>query len=387
MDLIVVFFYAVLLIYVFKLAFRVALSLVYTLRKVSDSQTHPLISVIVPGYNEEVTIAGCIQSLSSLDYPNYEVIIVDDGSTDKTLEIARSLETEKIRVVHQQNRGKATALNTGIQLSKGEIVVTVDADTTIQRDALTKVANRFARNPRLGAVAGNIKVEQGPGLLNALQSTEYTVGINLIRKAESMLRSVMIVPGPIAAMRREAIQSVGLFSDDTFAEDFDATMKLSKAGYGVEYEENALAYTDVPKNVEDLMKQRRRWYRGMIQVLDKHKDMFLRQKYGYTGILGVPNLWFETTSPIINLSLILLALLSGFYQGDASITLTGLATYIGVDLVVGLYALSLDPIKKPREFLTLPLLSFYNVFLDGIRLMSFTEEILNLKMAWEKPKR
>jgi cellulose synthase/poly-beta-1,6-N-acetylglucosamine synthase-like glycosyltransferase len=204
MDLIVVFFYAVLLIYVFKLAFRVALSLVYTLRKVSDSQTHPLISVIVPGYNEEVTIAGCIQSLSSLDYPNYEVIIVDDGSTDKTLEIARSLETEKIRVVHQQNRGKANALNTGIQLSKGEIVVTVDADTTIQRDALTKVANRFARNPRLGAVAGNIKVEQGPGLLNALQSTEYTVGINLIRKAESMLRSVMIVPGPIAAMRKRS---------------------------------------------------------------------------------------------------------------------------------------------------------------------------------------
>jgi poly-beta-1,6 N-acetyl-D-glucosamine synthase len=346
-----------------------------------------MISVIVPSYNEEVTIADCIQSLSSLDYPNYEVIIIDDGSTDKTLEIAKSLETPKIRVVHQENRGKANALNTGIQLSESEIIVTVDADTTIRRDALTRVAGRFARNPRLGAVAGNIKVEQGSGLLNALQSMEYTVGINLIRKAESMLRSVMIVPGPIAAMRREAIQSVGLFSDDTFAEDFDATMKLSKAGYGVEYEENALAYTDVPKSLEDLMKQRRRWYRGMIQVLDKHRDMFLRPRYGFAGVLGVPNLWFETTSPIINLALILLALLSGLYLGEASVTLIGLATYLGMDMFVGLYALSLDPVKKPRDFLTLPLLPFYNIFLDGVRLMSFTEEILNLKMAWEKPKR
>jgi poly-beta-1,6 N-acetyl-D-glucosamine synthase len=387
MDLIIVFFYAMLLIYVFKLAFRVTLSLVYSLRKVEDSQVHPMISVIVPSYNEEVTIADCIQSLSSLDYPNYEVIIVDDGSTDKTLEIAKSLETPKIRVVHQENRGKANALNTGIQLSESEIIVTVDADTTIRRDGLARVAGRFARNPRLGAVAGNIKVEQGSGLLNALQSMEYTVGINLIRKAESMLRSVMIVPGPIAAMRREAIQSVGLFSDDTFAEDFDATMKLSKAGYGVEYEENALAYTDVPKSLEDLMKQRRRWYRGMIQVLDKHRDMFLRPRYGFAGVLGVPNLWFETTSPILNLALILLALLSGLYLGEASVTLIGLATYLGMDMFVGLYALSLDPVKKTRDFLTLPLLPFYNIFLDGVRLMSFTEEILNLKMAWEKPKR
>ena len=387
MDLIVVFFYAVLLIYVFKLVFRITLSLVYSLRKVGDSQEYPMISVIVPSYNEEITIESCIQSLSTLNYPNYEVIIVDDGSTDKTLNIARSLETQKVRVVHQENRGKANALNTGIQLSEGEIVVTVDADTTIQPDALVRVARRFTRNPQLGAVAGNIKVESGPGLLNALQSTEYTVGINLIRKAESMLRSVMIVPGPIAAMRREAIQSVGLFSDDTFAEDFDATMKLSKAGYGVEYEENALAYTDVPKSLEDLMKQRRRWYRGMIQVLDKHRDMFLRPRYGFAGVLGVPNLWFETTTPIINLSLILLTLLSGLYLGETSVTLIGLATYLGMDVIVGLYALSLDPVKKFRDFLTLPLLSFYSIFLDGVRLMSFTEEILNIKMVWEKPKR
>ena len=326
MDLIVVFFYAVLLLYVFKLAFRVALSLVYSLGKMGGSSTYPMISVIVPSYNEEVTIASCIHSLSTLDYPNYEVIIVDDGSTDKTLEIARSLETGRIRVVHQENRGKANALNAGIVLSEGEIVLTVDADTTIRRDALASIAHRFARNPRLGAVAGNIKVTPGPGLLNALQSMEYTVGINLVRKAESVLRSVMIVPGPIAAMRRDAIQGVGLFSDDTFAEDFDATMKLSKAGYGVEYEENALAYTDVPKSLEDLIKQRRRWYRGMIQVLDKHRGMFMRPRYGFAGVIGVPNLWFETTSPIINLSLILLTLLSGLYMGEATLTLIGLAT-------------------------------------------------------------
>jgi len=388
LNIIDVFLYVVLTIFTFKLVVHVVLSIGYRFKKTENESTGGwTISIVVPAYDEEITIAKCIESLLNLDYPEYDVIVVDDGSTDRTFEIAKRFETSKVRVIHQENQGKANALNNGILLSKGDIVVTVDADTEMRRDSLMMIARRFAFDHRLGAVAGNIKVNPAPGLMNALQATEYTVGINMIRKSQSMLGCVMIVPGPIAAIKREAVQQVGLFSDDSFAEDFDVTMKLLKVGYRVEYEENAIAYTDAPKNLEDFMKQRRRWYRGMIQVLAKHRGMFMNPKYGFVGFVSIPNLWFETVSPIINLALILLAFLSGFYMGGSSITLVGLITYLGLDTAVGIFALSLDPVKRLRDFLAVSLLSFYNIFLDGVRLMSFTEETSSIEMVWEKPRR
>lgn len=274
MSLILCFFYAVLAIAVFRLSTWLFLSLSYNLRdRVEASRFSPNISIIVPAYNEEVTIKSCIQSLLELDYPDYEIIVVDDGSTDKTFEEAKKFEGSGVKVIHQENQGKANALNYGIHLSKGEIVVAVDADTKLHRESLKKIANRFVANNRLGAVAGNVKVDPVQGLSNILQATEYTTGINLIRKAQSMLGCVMVVPGPIAALKKEAVERVGFFSDDTFAEDFDVTMEILKKGYQVEYEDGAISYTDAPKNLEDLMKQRRRWYRGIIQVLDKHRDI------------------------------------------------------------------------------------------------------------------
>lgn len=203
MDLIMIFFYAVLTISVFLMIIRVVLSIWYTLHptNVKNDVDYPAISIVVPAYNEEIRIAQCIQSLCELYYPNYEVTVVDDGSTDNTLAIAQSMRSQQITVIHQLNQGKANALNNGIHSSHGEIIVTVDAETTIHPKSLTRIANRFLRNPQLGAVAGNIKVDSEPGLLNALQSTEYTVGINLIRKTQSTLGCVMIVPGPIAALK------------------------------------------------------------------------------------------------------------------------------------------------------------------------------------------
>jgi len=356
-------------------------------RRVKGIRYHPKISIIVPAYNEEVTIKECIRSLLNLDYPNYEIIVIDDGSTDKTLGEAKKFEISGVKVIHQENRGKPNALNNGILSSKGEIAVTVDADTKLHRESLKKIASRFVADRHLGAVAGNVKVDPAPGLLNTLQAAEYTTGINLVRKAQSILGCVMIVPGPIAALKKEAVERVGFFSDDTFAEDFDVTMKILKAGYRVEYEDEAIAYTDAPKNLEDLMKQRRRWYRGMIQVLDKHKDMYLRRKYGFTGIFGVPNLWFDITSSVLNTALILLALLTGVLIGESFISLVGLAIYFCVEIAVGIFAISLDPMPKLREFLAVPLLSFYNVFLDGVRMMTLAEETVDIIMEWEKPRR
>ena len=386
-SLILYLFYGILIITSFRLGTWIIFALGYNLKGNSKNiNSFPLISLIVPAFNEEKTIENSIQSLLELDYPNYEIIMVDDGSTDKTFAQAKKFENSKLRLVHQKNQGKANALNNGIKNSKGEIIVTVDADTILNKDSLRKIAARFAQNNNVGAVAGNVKVVPEKSLLNIIQGAEYTIGINLIRKAQSMLGCVMIVPGPIAALKRDAIEKAGFFSDDTFAEDFDITMKILKQGYKVEYEDKAISYTDAPKNIEDLMKQRRRWYRGLLQVLDKHRNLYFNVKHGFFGTFGVPNLWFDAISPILNVALILFALLAGLF-GSASSSILGLAIIFLVQLVIGIFAVVLDPQPKLRDFLAIPLQIFYNVFLEGIKLMSFTEETINVFMKWEKPER
>ena len=270
--------------------------------------------------------------------------------------------------------GKPNALNTGIAQSSGDIVLTVDADTTLHKDALSKIAVHFAANPKIGAIAGNVKIKNEHSIINVLQSAEYATGINLVRKAQSVLGCVLVVPGPIAAIRRDVIQRSGGFSDETFAEDFDMTLAILKAGYRIEYVEDSLAYTDAPKNTQDLIKQRRRWYRGMIQVLDKYKSMYLNPKYGLAGTVGIPNLWLEAVSPFINLSLLLLILFTWAFTGQAYLTVVGVVVTFLVFLVTNTVVLSLEPGQNKRNYLIIPLLLFYNTFLDGIRLMSLTEE-------------
>lgn len=388
MDIILYFFIAILIIANTKLFAQLTLSITYNLKRKRQYNTATLrISIIVPAYNEEKTITSTIQSLQKLVYPNYEIIVVDDGSTDQTYQKAIKTQNSQTRIIHQQNKGKPNALNTGITQSSGDIILTVDADTTLHKDALTKIANHFANNPKIGAIAGNVKIKREPTFINTLQSAEYATGINLVRKAQSVLGCVLVVPGPIAAIKKEAIQKTGGFSEETFAEDFDITLAILKAGYRIEYEETSIAYTDAPKNIQDLFKQRRRWYRGMIQVLDKYKNMYLNPKYGLAGTIGIPNLWLEAISPFINLSLLLLILLTWAYTGEAYLTVMGILVTVAVFLATNTVILSLEPKPEKRNYLILPLLLCYNTFLDGIRVMSLTEETINIVMEWEKPKR
>ena len=386
MSIILYLFYAIIIISTGRVIVRLFLSIAYNLTRIKkETNIFPKITIIVPAFNEATTITNCIKSLQNLDYPKFEIIVVDDGSNDATYEVAN--QCKGVKVFQQKNQGKPIALNNGISHSSGEIILTVDADTELDRDALKPIANRFACNNKLGAVAGNVKVKREPTLLNTIQSAEYATGINLVRKGQSVLGTVMVVPGPVAALKKEAIEHVGFFSDDTFAEDFDITVKILKKGYEIEYEEASLAYTDTPKSTEDLIKQRRRWYRGMLQVLDKHKGMYFNRKYGIVGIFGIPNLWFDTIAPFLNIGLLLVTLLTWMITGEFYVSLFGIATYLGVSLVLGILGLSLEPKPEKRNYLALPLLLFYNMFLDGIRIMSLTEEMINILMDWEKPKR
>ena len=386
MSVILYLFYAVLIVSTSRILVRLFFSIAYNLKRIKkDANIFPKISIIIPAFNEAKTIKNCIKSLQNLDYPNFEIIVVDDGSNDDTYEVASQSKFAKI--FRQKNQGKPIALNTGIFHSTGEIILTVDADTELDRGALKPIANRFASNKKLGAVAGNVKVKRESTILNIIQSTEYTTGINLVRKGQSVIGTVMVVPGPVAALKKEAIEKAGFFSNDTFAEDFDITVNILKKGYEIEYEEKSLAYTDTPKSTEDLIKQRRRWYRGMLQVLDKHKGMYFNHKYGIAGLFGIPNLWFDTVAPFINIGFLFVTLLTWMITSEFSVSLFWIMAYLGVSLVLGIIGLSLEPKPEKRNYLALPLLLFYNMFLDGIRIMSLTEETINILMDWEKPKR
>lgn len=387
-------FFGMLFILIFRLASFGFLSFVETfLKRKGKIDRFLTMSIIIPAYNEEVTIGSCIKSMLSLNYPCYEVIVIDDGSSDNTFKEASEYLEKGVKVIRQKNSGKPGAVNTGIKNASGEVVITVDADSKLHPDALTWICRRFSSNPRLGAVAGNVKIDRPTGLLKTLQSLEYTMSINLGRKSQSMLHCVMIVPGAIAALKTRVLQEVGYFPTDTFAEDFDITMKILKAGYHVEYESNAIAFTQAPETVEDFLKQRRRWYRGMTQVLSKYQGMYFNPKYGTAGIFGVPYMWLGVSSYLINMFLLFILLVDifsytvNFSTPDLNLLAWGILTYWALTIGISIYAVLIDPMPKLREIIVSPLYLFYNVFIDCIGLMALIEEILNLAMRWEKPKR
>jgi poly-beta-1,6 N-acetyl-D-glucosamine synthase len=395
-------FYGTLFILIFRLISFVSLSFIYTSLEKKDDFISFLykifkkkekndgilkISIIVPAYNEEVTISSCIGSMLSLNYSDYEIIVVDDGSSDNTFKEASKFKGEDVTVIRQNNTGKPGAINTGVKSATGDIIITVDADSKLHPDALKWISRRFAKNHRLGAVAGNVKIDKPRGLLKILQSLEYTTAINLGRKSQSLLHCVMIVPGAIAAMKTDVIREIGYFPTDTFAEDFDVTMKILEAGYHVEYESRAIAFTQAPESIEDLLKQRRRWYRGMTQVLAKYQHMYLRPKYGIAGMLGVPYMWFELGSYLINIVLLFTLITAIILTPEMSTLTSGILIYWALTILVSIYAILIDPMPSFKELIVSPLFLFYNCFLFGIGIMAFIEETLNITMRWEKPKR
>lgn len=388
-------------ILIFRLISFGFLSFIYTffsfistfVKRKGKTDRFPKMSIIIPAYNEEITVASSIKSMLNLNYPDYEVIVVDDGSSDNTFNEAWKYSEKGVKVIRQKNTGKPGAINTGIKNASGEIVITVDADSKLHPDALTWIARRFSGNPRLGAVAGNVKIDKPTGLLKTLQSLEYTTSINLIRKSQSVLHCVMIVPGAIAALKTTVIHEVGYFPSDTFAEDFDITMKILKAGYHVEYESRAIAFTQAPESIEDFLKQRRRWYRGIPQVLSKYQGMYLNPKYGTAGMFGVPLMWLGVSSYLMNMFLLFILLADTFSyivsssSYDLNLLTWGMLVYWALTIGISAYAVLLDPMPKIREIIASPLYLFYNVFIDGVGLMALIEELLSVAMRWEKPKR
>lgn len=267
--------------------------------KFSDERSLPMVSIVVPAFNEGRVIQPALRALIELDYPNFEVIVVDDGSTDDTYEramvVAHESRVVSIRVITKRNAGKAEALNTGMTMARGEFVLNMDGDTKLSRNTLRVCIPHF-ENPAIGAVAGNVKVVNRENIWTNIQSLEYVEGLAMARKAQSFIRSVNIIPGPLGMFRKSVLQQIGGYDHDTFAEDCDLTLKMLMKGWHVAYEPQAIAWVETPSGLLDLLKQRYRWTRGILQATKKHsKALWQPRKSGLNFYI----LWYMLFEGIV----------------------------------------------------------------------------------------
>jgi peptidoglycan-N-acetylglucosamine deacetylase len=264
----------------------------------------PTVAVLVPAYNEEKVIERTVRAVLASDYPGLHVIVIDDGSSDNTLEVAnrafaREQTSGRVLILTKPNSGKAEALNFGLEhIRNAEIFVGIDADTVIAPNAISRLVPHFL-NPKVGAVAGNAKVGNRVNLWTRWQALEYITSQNFERRALNVFGAVSVVPGAIGAWRTSAVREAGGYHTDTVAEDADLTMALLRNGYRVQYEDLALAYTEAPINANGLMRQRFRWSFGILQSVWKHRAVFARK--GTLGWVALPNIViFQILLPLVS---------------------------------------------------------------------------------------
>ena len=311
-------------------------------KKMIDSTVYVVpVTVLIPAYNEEKWIGHCIEAVLEADYPSKEVIVIDDGSTDNTYEIASRYASRGVTVLRKPNGGKASALNYGLLFASGEIVVCVDADSIIGRETLKNIVKPFI-DPHVVGVAGNIKVVNQVNWLTKNQALEYLTQLNIMRRATSFFGAVQVMPGPLAAFRRVQALQIGRYDKETLTEDFDITVKLQKAGGVIQAPSNAFAYTEAPSKLSSLYRQRLRWYRGNTQVLLRHRDALHNPRYGFLNYLIFPLLITQQiVAPILGVLAIPAAILI-ILSGGAAYVVFLLLVFSLLQTLLSFTALALD---------------------------------------------
>jgi peptidoglycan-N-acetylglucosamine deacetylase len=308
-----------------------------------DDAFRPPVSVIIAAYNEEKVIVRTMQSILRNGYDDPEVIIVDDGSTDATLQVLRQNfgDRANVRIVSQPNGGKSSALNNAIAHARHDILIALDADTIFRMGAIGKLVRHFA-DAQVGAVSGNARVGNRNRWITRFQSIEYIYGFNLDRRALDLLNAITVVPGAVGAWRKDLVLKLGGFGGDTLAEDTDLTLKIRRAGYRIRYEEEAVAFTEAPEDMRGLAKQRFRWAFGTLQAAWKHRDALFVPKYGSLGFVALPSIWIfqvllAALSPFAELAMIV-----ALFVGNWRIVLTFYLGFFVLEFLTGLMAYWLE---------------------------------------------
>jgi biofilm PGA synthesis N-glycosyltransferase PgaC len=342
--------------------------------------TAPLVSIIVPGLNEAETIEHTVYSLSELDYPNKEIIVVDDGSNDGMDRVCRKLR-KRFGIVYmclRPRQGKSAAINAGIQLAKGEFVVTADADATYDRDALYKALIPFS-DPRVGAVSGNVRVRNASrSVVTRIQAIEYLFSINMGRRLLARLNLLLIVSGAFGVFRKSVLKAIGGF-DVGPGEDYDLTIKIHKAGFRVGFAPDAICLTDAPHRLRALIRQRMRWEQSPIRFkIRGHVDVFnLRLNHPSTFFAFLESTFFEMVLLVLRFIYIAYLLVVDPTVVPFVLLLTWIF-YLVTDVIQ--YGLGLWLSERPRMDLELlpylPLFSLFNALYSGVRTIAYLDELV-----------
>ncbi len=327
-------------------------------RAVFDPAFRPPVSVIIAAYNEEKVIVRTVSSILSNGYDDLEMIAVDDGSHDGTLEVLRRNfgDNPRVRILSQPNGGKSSALNNAIAHARHEILIAVDADTIFRAGAIGKLVHHFA-SPAV-ALSQATRAGNRNRWITRFQSIEYIYGFNLDRRALDLLNAITVVPGAVGAWRKEPIVKLGGFGGDTLAEDTDLTLKIRRAGYQIRYEQDAVAFTEAPEDTRGLAKQRFRWAFGTLQAAWKHRDALFVPRYGALGFVALPSIWIfqvllAALSPFAEVAMIV-----ALFAGNWPIVLAFYLGFFVLELLTGLLAYALEG-TRPWD---LSLLFFQRVY-------------------------
>jgi cellulose synthase/poly-beta-1,6-N-acetylglucosamine synthase-like glycosyltransferase/spore germination protein YaaH/peptidoglycan/xylan/chitin deacetylase (PgdA/CDA1 family) len=361
----------------------------------------PRVSILIPAYNEEDVIVQTVTSALAADYPNKEILVVDDGSTDRTGDLLDEHfgGDPRVRIFHQVNRGKPAALALMLEAATSPIIITIDADTSIEPQAIGKLVRNFA-DSNVGAVAGNVKVGNRTRWLTRWQALEYITSQNMEKRAFDLLNCVPVVPGAVGAWRVEAMRAAGGFSAQTVAEDTDLTIAIRRAGWRICYDEEAIGYTQAPETAGALIRQRFRWTFGTLQSVWKHRDTVGRWRYGTLGWIAIPNIFlFQLMLPLFSPVIDLLFLLSLAFWGLAQFRVMQLPQlwtsqdivqsvvfFLGfmlIDLLACVIAFLLE--KKEDWSLLLPLILqrfYYRQMMYFVLFRALTQAVKGRPVGW-----
>ncbi|MCE7798029.1 glycosyltransferase [Sphingobium sufflavum] len=361
------------------------------------------VSVLIPAFNEERVIEASVRHILASTGPRIEVIVIDDGSSDATSAIvSRAFAIDpRVTLLTVENGGKARALNRGLRIARGDIVIALDADTQFEPDTIAKL-NRWFADPRIGAVAGNAKIGNRVNLVTRWQAVEYITAQGLERRALSALDAITVVPGAVGAWRRAALDAVGGYPADTLAEDQDLTIAIQRAGWKVACDIDAIAWTEAPETFRALFKQRYRWAFGTLQCLWKHRAaLWTGQPRGLARV-GMPQAWlfqilFSLISPLIDLALVasiadmvLRTVNHGFaiMQGSLATMLGFWLAFTVIDLACGWIAYRLDGREKNFPALRLLMQRFgYRQLLYAVVIRAIFSALSGPRVGWGKLER
>ena len=361
-----------------------------------SSTLSPTISILAPAYNEEATIEVSLRALLALQYPNLEVIVISDGSKDRTVDVLiqkfdlvpvktiyeRKIETKPVRalyrsstfpglvVVDKENGGKADALNVGLSFARGELVCAMDADTLIEADGLQRMVRPFLYATDVVATGGTIRVVNGSvvrhgrvektavptNLLAGIQVVEYLRAFLFGRLGWNRLGGNIIISGAFGLFHREAVLSAGGYLHDTVGEDMELVVRLKRLSYQrggpgkIAFVPDPVAWTEVPESAKVLGRQRDRWHRGLADVLWRHRGMLFNPRYGVTGLFVYPYYAFvELLAPVIE-AVGLVSLVLGLAFGVVDWTFAGLfyLTAYGLGTALTAFTLILEDLSFHR---------------------------------------